>query len=96
MGTSAWLLPGFFRVASLLDEMNGELSKWTRGDDLTRATAQLAVVFALRVALGVVTGVFGLHEIITTVRYWSGRPEHLALSAVIEREFGIGKPQRSV
>src|SRR6266481_4892827 len=95
LGTSAWLLPKFFRVAELLDQMRVDLNSG-RGDDLPRATAQLAVVLALRVAVGVVTGAFGLHQIVATVRYWSGRPEHLALSAIIEREFGIESCKRSV
>jgi hypothetical protein len=95
LGTSAWLLPKFFRVAELLDEMNVDLNRG-HGDALARTTAQLAVVLALRVAVGVVTGAFGLHLIVATVRYWSGRPEHLALSAIIEREFGIESRKRSV
>jgi len=95
LGTSVWLLSMFFRTAGFLDELGAGFSKLSRSDELARATAQTAVLLALRAATGIVTGLFGLYQVVTTVRDWTGRPEHAALSVIIEREFGIGKPRPS-
>src|SRR5947208_14228537 len=86
---AAFLLSALFRLSLSIDEMSALVGKHGSSEELGRATTSVAIVLALRATLGMLSGIFGVYEIITAIRYWTGRPSHLALSAVIEKEFGI-------
>lgn len=85
---SALLLWFLFNVAELIESILGR-TKDLDGSDFERSVLSWAVILALRATLGMLSGLFGMYEIISTLRYWQGRPAHLALSVIIEKEFGI-------
>ncbi|MFI5366474.1 MAG: hypothetical protein ACHQ4J_12715 [Candidatus Binatia bacterium] len=87
------LLWAIFDLSQGIDRTFALLAKHAGGEDLGKATASVAIVLALRATLGMLSGVFGAYQVISTLLYWRGRPGHLAVSAIIAKDFGIsGEP----
>jgi len=76
------------RLESLMNERGATKA-------FAKDTLSWAIVFAVQAALAVVAGAHGGFMIVTALARWRGRPELLALSLLIEKQFGIpraGKP----